>query len=253
MGVQPAVVITQALLDSILALVSLPALAVALVSQVGTSLNILNLCSQQPPPMPQLDPNLFNNSPASVYQALQSVAWPFFCQCVPGTPNPINFPPPTFTPPAGWPTAPTFTCDPAQLCATLERLEQLLNVVSGTVNSNYNLTTLIQRYQTPFAVIPSAFHTGLTGTGSIAVSSLIGVQYQVDQLPPTVRVTPGAPPYIRDLGWIGLELAAGGTAEHRVTRQQELWLPPTAQMANQLAWSLTPGTSITVRELLAEP
>jgi hypothetical protein len=139
------------------------------------------------------------------------------------------------------------------LCATLERIEQLLNVVSGNVNSNYNLTTLIQRYQTPFAVIPSTFHTGLTGVGSIPVQGLVGIQYQVDSLPADVRVTNGAPPYIRDLGWIGLELAAGGSAEHRVTRQQELWLPPTAQLANQLAWSLTPGTAITVRELLAEP
>lgn len=241
------------MLDAILALVSLPALAVALVSQVGTSLNILNLCAQQPPPMPVLDPNLFNNSPASVYQALQAVAWPFFCQCVPGSPSPIDFPPPSFTPPAGWPTAPTFACDPAFLCATLERIEQLLNVVSGNVNANYNLTTLIQRYQTPFAVIPSTFHAGLSGTGSLAVQGLIGVQYQVDELPDAVHVTPGAPPYIRDLGWIGLELASGGTSEHRVTRQQELWLPPTAQLATTLAWSLTPNTVITIRELLAEP
>lgn len=231
----------------------MPALAVALVSQVGTSLNILNLCANQPPPLPQLDPNLFNNSPASVYQALQAVAWPFFCQCVPGTPAPINFPPPTFTPPSGWPTAPTFTCDPAQLCATLERLEQLLNVVSGTVNSNYNLTTLIQRHRVPFAVIPSVFHEGLTDTGTLAVQGLIGVSYQVDQLPSGVRVSPGAPPYIRDLGWIGMEFPSGGLVEHRVTRQTELWLPPTAELATTVGWSLTPGTSITLRELLAEP
>lgn len=222
-------------------------------SQVGTSLNILQLCANQPPVIPTLDPDLFKNSPADLYQALRAVAWPYFCQCVPGTPSPINFPPPTFTPPAGWPTAPTFTCDPALLCATLERIEQLVNVVNGTLNSNYNLTTLIQRHRVPFAVIPSVFHTGLTDTGSIPVQGLIGVQYQVDQLPDGVRISPGAPPYIRDLGWIGLELAAGGTAEHRVTRQQELWLPPTAELANQLAWSLTPGTVLTVRELLAEP
>lgn len=124
--------------------------------------------------------------------------------------------------------------------------------MSGTLSSTYGLTTLLQRYSLPFGVVPGAFHSGLSGEGSVSIGRLVGLQYQVDQLPSGARVTPGAPPYIRDLGWVGFELPSGGVVEHRVTRQQELWLPDEAQLATSINWSLTPGTQITLRELAAE-
>lgn len=202
--------------------------------------------------MPQLDPNLFSNSPASLYQALQAVAWPFFCQCVAGTPAPINFPPPTFVPPAGWPSSPIFACDPANLCAALIRIESLLNTVAGQVNAGLNLTTLIQRYSLPFAVVPGAFHNGLVGEGNFSVPRLVGIEYDLVTQPDTTLTFAGVPPYKRDLGWIGLELPGGGVMEHRVTRDHEFWMPDEAQLSTVFGYSLKPGVTINVRELYAE-
>lgn len=251
-GNPAAVVLTASLIDLVVSAIAFPELAVFFAPLIGTSFVITQLCGTQPPPFPVLSPDWTQNSPGLLLQAFSSVAWPYFCQCVPGSPAPINFPPPAVVIPPGTPVAPTFPCDPANLCASIERIEQLLNRVSGTLNSNYQLTTLLQRYSLPFGVVPGLFHTGITDTGSVTVGRLIGLSYQVDVLPNDVRVLPGVTPYIRDLGWVGFTLPSGAVVEHRVTRQQELWMPDEAQLATQIGWSLTPGTSITIRELLAE-
>lgn len=245
--------LTAPLIDTILASGGWSGLSILFAPLQGLAIAITDLCGSQPPPFIALDPNPSLNSIGELLQDFQAVSWPFWCQCVPGTPSAINFPPPAVAIPPNLPAAPVFTCDPAQLCATLIAIQQTLSNLQGTVASNYQLTTLLQRYGLPFASLPGANHTGLVGTGSFAVPRLLGIQYQVDQLPANVVVRPGVTPYIRDLGWIGLELQSGGIAEHRVTRQQEFWLPPGAQAAQSFAWDLTPGTSISVRELYAEP
>lgn len=244
---------TSPLIAEVLAAAGLSSLGVALAVVVGQAIVVTNLCASSPPPMPQLDPTLSNNSVGVLLQAFSAAAWPFYCQCVPGTPAPINFPPPTFTPPAGWPSSPVFACDPANLCATLSAIETLLNTVNATTTNTYATATLLQRYGLPFAAIPGAFHNTLSSFGSFPIPRLVGIQYQVDQLPPNVVVRPGVNQYIRDLGWIGFTLPGGQVAEHRVTRQQEFWFPPLAQAATSFGWDLTPGTIISVREMYAEP
>jgi hypothetical protein len=252
-GFPSGVILTANLIGDVLAFFGLQVLGPAFGALVGTSVAISELCSAQPPVFPELSANFLLNSPAELLQAFRSVSWRYFCECIPGTPAPVPYPPPTFTPPPGWPAAPTFPCDPANLCASIARIETLLNQVAGNVASSYALTTLLQRYSLPFGVIPGQFHIGVTGEGSIFVNRLIGLEYDVAQMPSSVKVVPGVTPYIRDLGWVGFTLPSGAVVEHRVTRQQELWMPDEAQLATQLGWSLTPGTSINIRELQAEP
>lgn len=250
--VPPSLILTAEGISGILVAAGFPELAVLFTPLIGLTLAISSLCSQQPPVFPALGPNVTDNSPGELLQALESLAWSQFCECVPGTPAPVPFPPPTVVVPPGIPAPPSFPCDPANLCASIARIETLLNQVAGTLGSNYALTTLLQRYTVPFGVVPGAFHTGLTGVGSVSVGRLIGLSYQVDELPAGARVTPGVTDYIRDLGWVGFTLPSGAVMEHRVTRQQELWMPDDVEMATQIGWSLTPGTSITIRELAAE-
>jgi hypothetical protein len=219
----------------------------------GVAISVTDLCGQQPPPWVALDPNPSLNSIGELLQDFQAVSWPFWCQCVPGTPPAINFPPPPVVIPPNVAPPPVFTCDPAQLCATLEAIQSTLSSMQTTLSSNYALTTLLQRYGLPFGVIAGAQHQSLSLSGQVSVPRLVGVQYQVDQLPPGVIVRPGVSDYIRDLGWIGLTVPSGTVAEHRVTRQQEFWLPANAQAATSFGWDLTPGTVISVRELYAEP
>lgn len=251
-GAPGTVILTAETIQAALDVAGFGVLNVLFAPLIGLSLGITGLCSSQPPVFPALSANLTENSIGELLQAFSSIVWSQYCQCVPGTPPAINFPPPQVVVPPGLPTAPVFPCDPANLCLSIQRIETLLNQVAGQVGRDLELTTLLQRYSLPFGVVPSNFHSGLTGQGSVPVERLIGVQYQVDQLPANVLVRPGAPLYFRDLGWIGLELPSGGVVEHRVTRQQELWMPDEAQLGTILAWDLTPGTEITIRELKAE-
>lgn len=251
-GFPSGVFITAPLIDQVLAPLGLEVLAPAFGVLVGTTVALTELCGSQPPVFPSLNADFTRNSPALLLQAFQSVSWPYFCQCVPGSPAPIDFPPPTVVLPPSWPTAPSFPCDPANLCASIARIETLLNAVAGTLGSNYALTTLLQRYSLPFGVVPGLFHIGLTGEGSVFVSRLVGLEYDVKTKPVGARISAGVTPYNRDLGWIGFTLPSGAVIEHRVTRDHELWLPDEAQLATQVGWSLTPGTSIDVRELAAE-
>ena len=229
------------------------ALDVALAPLIGLSLGVQQLCGSQPPQMPTLDPVLQNNTIPVLFQALQAAAWPYYCQCVPGSPAPINFPAPTFTPPAGWPTAPTFSCDPANLCATLTAILQTLNQMSMQIGSTGQLVTFLQRYGLPFATILGATHSALSGSGQFAISRLIGIQANVTAKPTNTRVLQGNPPYNMDLGWMALSSRDGMLIEKRVTRDTFTWLPVGAQNATLFSWSLTPGTTMNCYELEAEP
>lgn len=203
--------------------------------------------------MPTLDPVLQNNGLGSLLQAFKATAWPFYCACVPGTPPPINFPPPVFVPPPTWPTSPVFSCSPSDLCATLVAIQKQLNQVATQVGSGLQLTTLLQRYELPFAVIPGAIHSGLSGVGQFAVSRLIGIELDVTSDVSGNVQLPGVPTYVKDLGWMGWSIPSGMLAERRVARQHELWMPLQAAGSTTFGWNLSPGVVVSVRELEAEP
>lgn len=154
--------------------------------------------------------------------------------------------------PPGWPTPPTFTCVDDDVCATLERIQQQLAALAQTMKQDYELVTLLQRYRLPFATVAGANHSGLSGSGSFAVSRLKGLRVSIRQRPTTTTL-PGPVPYRFDLGWIAAEDGANVLVEERRVSQDAFdWFPEDMQLATRFGYEFFPGVIADVLELQAE-
>lgn len=252
-GVQLAYYITPALLDLWLDSIGMPWLARALVGIYYSTLDVSQLCASGPPPLPTIDLSTLGASAETILQIVHAVAWPNLCECKPGTPAPIPFPPPSATQPPGWPAVPTFPCSNVDPCAALVEIQKQLAALSSTLKSNYELTTLLQRYGLPFEYILGAVHNNLSGAGSFAVSRVAGVKVTVLEHPASNQTFSGEPPYISDLGWISLATPDGMIDEVRLTRTNQTWVSRLFPLADMFGYSCREGVRISVQELYAEP
>lgn len=114
------------------------------------------------------------------------------------------------------------------------------------------LLVAMQRNYMPFAYVRGATHSGLSGTGSFAISRLIGVQVTITTIPPASTSMPGNPPYVRDLGWMSASEVDGMIEERRVSQQQFTWFPRLMPVADHVNYAFTPGTIANITELEAE-
>lgn len=248
----PSIIATPDLITAILNSVNLLWSAILFVPLHYSPINVSRLCAAPPPPLPELSLESIGGSVVRIQQALDAVSWPYFCECAPGTPAPVPFPPPAQTQPPNWPSSPTFPCDPADLCETLSLLRQELAAARTTIGSIYQLATVTQRYGTPFAYNPGALHMGLTGEGEFAVPRIVGVHARIASAPPS-KVLQGNPDYWWAQGWMSLGNEQGMLIEQRVSRPDHIWMPDEAPAATRFRWALMPGVVLDVRELYAEP
>jgi hypothetical protein len=246
------ILVTADLIQTVLTAVSAVELAVLFVPIIGLNLAIGSLCSSRPPAFPQLSPDPGLNSLGDLIQAFQAISWSIYCRCVPGTPPPLNFPPPSVVIPPGVPAIPTFPCDPADLCASIAAIRQAVFALTVAFAETKELVTLLQRYSLPFAYAPGALHFTLSGEGSFAISRLLGFKVDVTTRPPGKPVLPGNPDYLWDVGWLSVSDGGGMLQEQRITRDSMTWLPKACQEATLLGYSLNPGVVIDIRELQAE-
>lgn len=230
-----------------------PELAVYLEPLWFTTWDASGGCGSGPPPVPDLSSDPQAMSVETAKQLLRVVAWPTLCQCKDGTPAPIPYPPPAITAPTGLPAPITFNCSNTDLCAAILQIQRALASIGATIGQNYELTTLQQRYGQPFAYIRGATHSNITGSGSFAVSRLIGMQVVVTDRSPDLQEFLGAPPYISDLGWISLMTGDGMIDEIRLTRDVQTWTPRLFGLATQFGFALREGVRVSLTELQAEP
>lgn len=244
--------LTPALIDTWLTAIGVPQLAPLFTALWYSTLDARAVCGQGPPVLPPIQLGTLQESIDTLTKYMYAVAWPSICECVPGAPNPTPYPPPGFTVPPGWPTPPQFTCLDTDVCATLVAIQQQLAALSSALSANTELVTLLQRYQLPFATVPGANHSNLSGTGQFVVSRLKGVRVSIRQRPPTT-ILPGPFPYVFDLGWIAA--GDGSTVfleERRVSQDAFDWFPEDMQMANTFQYEFFPGVVADVLELQAE-
>jgi hypothetical protein len=218
-----------------------------------TTVSLIDLCAAGPPALPPVDNSTLQASADTLRKIMLAILWPQYCECLPGTPGPISPPPPDLPKPPGTPDAPTFSCSADDLCAALVRIQQQLSALSQIVSQDYQLDTLQQRYQLPFAYIRGATHSALAGSGAFAVPRLVGVQVVVTSRSNTEQTFSGVPDYIADLGWISILDDNGMIDEIRLTRSVQVWLPSKMATAKQLGLALRDGVVVSVTELAAEP
>lgn len=217
-----------------------------------SNLNVAGLCSRPPPVIGPVTTSTLTESIATWATIFDAIAWGQLCECVPGTPTPIPYPVPTGTEPPDWPAPVVFDCDPAQLCLTLQNIQQQLASLQQSVGITAELVTLLQRYELPFAYVRGARHSGLTGSGAFAIPRCVGFLVEVIDAPTGLQTFTGAPPYISDLGWISTLDSSGMVDETRLTRTATTWLPPSAATATSLGFALREGVTVDVTELYAE-
>jgi hypothetical protein len=245
--------LTPTLIDTWLAAAGMPWLDVLFTPLYFATFNAQELCSTGPPAIDAIDLSTLDATAATVLAILKWVAWPSLCQCKPGSPNPTPYPGPSQPMPPGWPSSPTFNCSDVDVCATLIEHSKSLAAIQKTLATIAEVTTLTQRFKTPFAYIRGAQHSLLTGTGSFHITRLLGFEITVHAVPPEQTNLFGNPVYMWNLGWLSVSDGGGMLQELRPTRPHQIWLPQQCQEATLLGYALTPGVELDIVELEAEP
>lgn len=115
------------------------------------------------------------------------------------------------------------------------------------------MVTLIQRQNVPFAYVPGALHTALSGDGSISISGLIGAKITVTNGGYEMGSDAGDPDAIFNVGWVNWGNADGYSERQWIGTTDFLTLPSAAGQYTRLNYSLKPGVVCNVLELVREP
>lgn len=123
----------------------------------------------------------------------------------------------------------------------------------ATLNEILRLVTLVQREAVPFAYIRSTVHSGLTGHGEIAVQGLIGCIVQLTSYGSAVGSVDGDPATFFDAGWFNWGNADGFLPREHIKASPQVSFPAAAGQYTRIGYSLQPGVTASLTELVREP
>jgi hypothetical protein len=125
---------------------------------------------------------------------------------------------------------------------TMQLLQQILAMV-----------TTIQRQGDPFGYNFGPAHSGLTGSGELTVAGLLGVRVIMDVIPPGLGSEEGDVTEYFDAGWFCWGSLDGFDARIRLTHSPQISMPDNAGAFTRLSYTLTPGVSVTITEIVRIP
>lgn len=214
-------------------------------------------CSTLPPPAEPLDltdPTVFQ--PEKMLQWFKNAVWHFYCQCTPaptGSPDPVTPVPPVVIAPPNTPGTQTpEVCDNGDICSTLNQMQQTLAAILAQLSYGRRDVQIFQRNANPFAYINGTLHTGLVGVGTLAVADLVGVVTTATTIPAGISSDMATPTDYFVLGHLSFGTADGWSKSVRITHNPHLMLPIGSEVT-QIAYTLRPGVTINLQELLPEP
>lgn len=126
-------------------------------------------------------------------------------------------------------------------------------VTTALLNQVLGLVTIIQRQLAPFAYIPGTAHAGLSGSGNISVSGLLGCKVNITTLPAALGQSWTNPVEIFDAGFLTWSTADGYPSSLRIDHNPYLSLPARCSAYTNIAYDLHPGVVATITELRREP
>jgi len=115
------------------------------------------------------------------------------------------------------------------------------------------LVTLIQRQSVPFAYVPGTVHAGLSGSGVLNVSGLLGMKLTITTDPTTLGTEGSSPPILFDRGYFTWGTPDGYPQSERLERTNQLSLPARCSAFTDFAYDFHPGVVVTATELVREP
>lgn len=124
---------------------------------------------------------------------------------------------------------------------------------TGMLQQILSLVTLQQRQTAPFAYLSSTVHAALTGAGSVAVSGILALKAALTALPSNVGQEAGTPLSLFGAGWINLGTSDGFEERVQLTSTAQLIVPRMGGIITTVGYSLPPGVTLTLTELIREP
>jgi hypothetical protein len=232
----------------------------------GQTLNLQNLCGSQRVAAVELTAADFIAmagwpvTPLSVeatqkfWQWLLWAAWPYFCECVPGSPSPTSPPVVIQPPPTGVRPGPpvAISCTNNDLCSTLNSLALQLNALAQMLVTIRATDTLIQRQSVPFAYVPGTVHSGLSGTGTITVTDVLGLKVDSTSIPGYLSSNMAPVPSYFRLGELSMGTVDGWTRRVLVTHDPHLFLDIDGDI-DRVGYLFELGVVATITELVREP
>jgi hypothetical protein len=114
------------------------------------------------------------------------------------------------------------------------------------------MVTLLQRQTAPFAYVSGASHTSLSGTGTVAVQGILGVLLNVS-IPTRAGEVVGTPDTRFSVGWINFGTADGYGPRQFIESDSQVLFPAVNGIWTIVGYSLLPGVTMTLTELIREP
>ncbi len=111
---------------------------------------------------------------------------------------------------------------------------------------------LLQRQLAPFAYVSGPVHSGLSGTGTVAVSGILGVLLNIS-IPSRAGLIAGTPQTSYDVGWINFGTADGYELKRPLRSDSQLVFPEVAGTWTIVGYTLLQGVTMTITELRREP
>jgi len=124
--------------------------------------------------------------------------------------------------------------------------------LSSLVKSIFDQVNLLQRYMLPFAYVVGAAHSGLSGTASFAISSLLGMKVELTTVPAYSGEVIANPNFVFDAGWVSIMTGDGLIVESKITNNPMVWTPRLMQEATTFGYYLRPGFVARFTELEPE-
>jgi hypothetical protein len=115
------------------------------------------------------------------------------------------------------------------------------------------MVTLLQRRLSPFAYIPGAVHSGLSGQGTFTINGLIGLKIAITTVPASYGEAVAEPTFRFLDSWVSVLTSDGLIDERRITALAQVWTPRIASESTVWGYSFGPGIVASITELEAEP
>lgn len=120
------------------------------------------------------------------------------------------------------------------------------------LNGIMQLVTLIQRQIVPFAYVSGTSHSALTGTGELNVQGILGVKVLPSSIPSSAGLVVGDPDTLWLDSWINWGNADGWTTREFLTSSPFISMPRLASQFTKIGYSLRPGLTVDITELVRE-
>jgi hypothetical protein len=135
-----------------------------------------------------------------------------------------------------------------ECCPPDPTIDNKLNQILGLLQSIYlGLPTPLTSYAS------GTVHSGLSGSGSVILSgSALAIEVNITTDPATLGESPGTPTFLFDRGYIQPFINFGPVGrERRLTANPQVILLP--ELTEQVGYTLHPGVTISITELLRGP